>query len=116
MGAKKNPPTGTRYIQTTSAPALRRVAEGCGEPMPSPLAAKPRLSTTDDDYDTAYVITVDSISELPDACDDDSYWYDDNYSYWYDDDRYDDQDWAPDVLQLVEVAVRDPEELSLIHI
>ena len=72
---------GTRYIQTTSAPALRRVAEGCGEPMPSPLAAKPRLSTTDDDYDTAYVITVDSISELPEACG--SYSYD--FSYFYDD-------------------------------
>lgn len=41
------------------------------------------VPTTDDDYDTvkAYVITTDSISELPGACE--SYSYD--FSYWYDD-------------------------------
>ena len=42
------------------------------------------VPTTDDDYDTvkAYVITTDSISELPEACG--SYSYD--FSYFYDDD------------------------------
>ena len=70
------------------------------------------VPTTDDDYDTAYVITVDSISELPEACEDDDDWWDDDYSYWYDDD-YDNEDYAPNVLQLVEVAVRDPEECVL---
>ena len=57
-------------------------------------------------------------SELPDACDDDDdygYWYDDDYSYdfsyWYNDDWYVDD--APNVLQLVEVAVRDPEDCVL---